>query len=38
MHVGMCLYHVPNNLATVPEHLGVFPDTVHRHRRRANGA
>jgi hypothetical protein len=33
MHVGMCLYDVPNNVATVPDHLAVFSDTVHWHRR-----
>jgi hypothetical protein len=33
MHVGMCLYHVPNNVATVPDHLAVFSDSVHWSRR-----
>jgi hypothetical protein len=28
MHVGMCLYNIPNNVATVPDHLAVFLDTV----------
>jgi hypothetical protein len=32
MHVGMCLYDVPKNEATVPDHLAVFSDTVHRPR------
>jgi hypothetical protein len=33
MHVGMCLYDVPNSEATVPDHLAVFSDNVHRPRR-----
>jgi hypothetical protein len=33
MHVGICFYHVPNNEATVPDHLEVFSDSVHRSRR-----
>src|ERR1700691_953319 len=33
IHVGICLYHVPNNVATVSDHLAVFSDSVHRSRR-----
>jgi hypothetical protein len=36
MHVQICLYHVPNNVATVWDHLWVFPDTVHWYRQWAN--
>jgi hypothetical protein len=33
MHMGMCLYDVPNNVATVSDYLAVFSDSVHRSRR-----
>jgi hypothetical protein len=33
MCVGMYSYDVLNNVATVPDHLAVFSDTVHRPRR-----
>jgi hypothetical protein len=33
MHMGICLYDVPNSVAAVPEHLAVVSDTVHRHQR-----
>jgi hypothetical protein len=33
MYVGMCLYHVSNNEATVLDHLVVFSNSAHRPRR-----
>jgi hypothetical protein len=38
MHMGMCLYDVPKNEATVPDHLAVFSDTEHWPRRQFTGA
>jgi hypothetical protein len=38
MPVGMCLYNVPKNEATVPDHLAVFSDTVHRPRQQCTCA
>jgi hypothetical protein len=32
MHVGMCLYDVSNNEASVPDHLAVFSDSIDRPR------